>query len=600
MSRSSAKSSRKSAASAVAMGFAPSAEPPAADTPGSGPALGKLETAVTQLRQQAITPMLRRAVAALREEDALTGARWALKALNLDPRAGMAWYVLAVAREKAGDFVQSIKAYQSALALLPDESDVANDLGRLAFRMGMKDLAEQLFRRYLSSHPTSWGTVCSLATAVRDQGRGGEAIEILRDAIRQCPTEADLWNALGAVMAEKADFANAIIFYDEALRLSPDTVYAYYNRGNAKLETGDTAGALADCETAFSRARSPSDQMMMKLARSTIKIALGRIAEGWDDYEARLSPHFADSTVFVVNPPQWDLDAPIDGKSLLVMAEQGLGDEVLFANMLPDLIAALGPSGKLAMSVEPRLVSLFQRSFPGAEFVPHITHRRAGRNYRSAPDLGDQKQFDLWVPLATPLRKFRRQLEDFPVRERFLTADPERVAYWRHTLESAPAGRKVGILWKSMKLDSARARYYSAFELWAPVLKTPGVTFVNVQYGDCAAEIEWARRELGVEIWSPPGIDLKNDLDDVAALSVALDLTIGFMNATSNIAAACGAPTWMISVPGAWTKLGTEHMPWYPQARVFTPKVVGEWEDTMGAVAEALAEPGGTSPGLEG
>ena len=76
-----------------------------------------------------------------------------------------------------------------------------------------------------------------------------------------------------------------------------------------------------------------------------------------------------------------------------------------------------------------------------------------------------------------------------------------------------------------MKMEFARQRYYSPFELWTPVLKTPGVSFVNVQYGDCEAEIEWARRELGVDIWTPPGIDLKDDLDDIAALSTALDLT---------------------------------------------------------------------------
>jgi hypothetical protein len=218
-----------------------------------------------------------------------------------------------------------------------------------------------------------------------------------------------------------------------------------------------------------------------------------------------------------------------------------------------------------------------------------MTFRQHGRNFRAAPALGDFERFDLWTPMASLLRRFRRGLADFPARPGFLAADPDREAHWRAALEDAPAGRKVGILWKSMKVESARARYYSPFELWAPVLKTPGVTFVNVQYGDCAAEIEWARRELGMEIWTPPGIDLKQDLDDIAALTSALDLTLGFANATSNIAAACGAPTWIISVPGAWTRLGTDRMPWYPQARVFAPPRLGAWEDTMAGVAAALA-----------
>jgi tetratricopeptide (TPR) repeat protein len=580
MSRSSAKSS----ASTSALGF----HKPEVPRPAAG-GLARLEGAVDELRAMTIAPMLRRAIDALHAEDSQTGSQLALKALEVDPKSGMAWYVLAVARERAGDFTQSIQAYQAALALLPEESDVANDLGRLAFRMGMKELAEQLFRRYLAAHPTAWGTMSNLATAVKDQGRAADAIEILKVAIKGDPTDPQLWNTLGTVLSEQADFQKAILFYDEALRLDPEHAHARYNRGNARLESGDAAGALEDCEAAAAVARAEDDKAMMQLARSTIKIAIGRIGEGWDDYEARLNPQFAAATVFVIDRPAWTPETPLAGETLLVMGEQGLGDEVLFANMLPDVLEALGPDGKLVLALEPRLVPLFRRSFPTAEIAPHITYRQHGRNHRAAPELGDFERFDHWVPMASLLRRFRRRLDDFPARKRFLVPAPDRVAHWRGVLESAPAGRKVGILWKSMKIEAARARYYSPFQLWAPILKTPGVTFVNFQYGDCAAEIEWARRELGVDIWTPPGIDLKDDLDDIAALSCALDLTLGFANATSNIAAACGAPTWIISVPGAWSRLGTDHMPWYPQVRVFNPAGLDRWEETMVGVAEALA-----------
>jgi tetratricopeptide (TPR) repeat protein len=586
------RSAAKSSASSVALGFAAPTPADAAGAPAdadSQAALVRLEGAISELKALTIASMLRRAIDALRAEDAKTGSEWALKALNQDPRSGMAWYVLAVAREKAGDFTHSIKAYESALALLPDQSEVANDLGRLAFRMGMKDLAEQLFRRYLASHPDAYSTMNNLATAVRDQGRAAEAIEILRAAVKGAPGDPMLWNTLGTVVSEQGDHTTAIVFFDEALRLDPEFAQARYNRGNARLELGDAQGALAECEAALEAARAEDDRAMMRLARSTIRIGLGRIGEGWDDYEARLDPQFAAATVFVVERPLWNPESPMQGKTLLVMGEQGLGDEVLFAGMLPEVAAALGPDGKLVLAAEERLVPLFQRSFPDVEVVPHLTFRQHGRNYRAAPAAGDFERFDLWVPMASLLRRFRRRLEDFPAGAGFLTPDPDRVAHWRAALQGAPAGRKVGILWKSMKIESARARYYSPFELWAPVLKTPGVTFVNVQYGDCAAEIEWARRELGVEIWTPPGIDLKQDLDDIAALTSALDLTLGFANATSNIAAAAGAPIWIISVPGAWTRLGTDRMPWYPQARVFSPPKLGDWEATMASVAEALA-----------
>ncbi|MGH6970026.1 MAG: flagellar protein FlbA, partial [Caulobacteraceae bacterium] len=336
------------------------------------------------------------------------------------------------------------------------------------------------------------------------------------------------------------------------------------------------------------QARVEEERLMMQLARSTIKIAQGRIAAGWEDYEARLAPLFADSTVFLVDAPRWTPEADLGGKTLLVMGEQGLGDEVLFANMLPEVMEALGPKGRMIFAVEPRLVSLFQRSFPAAEVLAHVTYRQNGRNYRGAPALEDRAGIDLWTPIASLLRRFRRDLSSFPDRPRFLAPDAARVEHWRRTLEAAPPGRKVGLLWKSMKVESARARYYSPFELWAPVLKTPGVGFVNVQYGDCEAEIAWAERELGVEVWTPPGIDLKNDLDDIGALACALDLTLGAMNATSNIAAACGAPAWIISAPAAWTRLGTDRLPWYPQARVIVPERLDRWDETMAAAGAAL------------
>jgi hypothetical protein len=192
--------------------------------------------------------------------------------------------------------------------------------------------------------------------------------------------------------------------------------------------------------------------------------------------------------------------------------------------------------------------------------------------------------------MASLLREFRTSVEAFPARRSFLAADPERVAYWRKVLSTAPAGRKVGLLWKSAITRDARHRFYSPFSAWAPVLAQPGVTFVNLQYGDCAEELAAAKRDFGVDIWSPPGIDLKQDLDDVAALCGAMDLVVGFANATLNIAAACGVPNFLISVPGAWTRLGTLTSPWYPATRVFLPPGYGEWDAVMAEVAHALGE----------
>ena len=145
-------------------------------------------------------------------------------------------------------------------------------------------------------------------------------------------------------------------------------------------------------------------------------------------------------------------------------------------------------------------------------------------------------------------------------------------------------------LWKSAVANSGRHRFFSAFEQWAPILGNRNVTFVNLQYGDCRPELETAERDFNVKIWTPPNIDLKQDLDDVAALSCAMDLVIGFSNATFNIAAACGVPAWLISNPGAWPRLGTARYPWYPQVRVYLPEGFGAWDPIMARIGVDVAK----------
>ena len=551
-------------------------------------ALSRLNLALADLQAMKVAPLLRRATAALEAEDSKRAAELALEALGLDERSGLAWHVLAIAREKVGDFKSAIQCYESALALSTDQADIANGLGRLAYRLDMKPLAVSLFTIYRAARPDCIQGANSLACVQRDLHDYGAAIETLRGAIMANPEQPLLWNTLGTVLAEQGDMATALTFFEEALRFDPAHPHALYNRANAKLDLGDLEGALADCDAAMALAKAPSDLAMMRLARSTILLCSGRVGEGWDDYEARFDPSFIDLTHFAIDRPRWTPRSHLAGRSLLLIGEQGLGDEVMFANMIPDLLDALGPNGHLTLALEPRLVSLFQRSFPTARVGAHTTHKVDGHTIRLTPFVSDPKAIDLWTPMAAPLRRFRRTLDAYPTRPSFLSADPNRVEHWREILAQRP-GLKVGVLWKSLKLDGARLRYFSPFEQWRPVLETPGLSFVNLQYGDCQAELDQARETLGLEIWQPPEIDLKDDLDDVGALCCGLDLVLGPPNATTNIAAACGGAVWMISTPGAWSLLGTDRHPWYPQVRVFAPDRFNQWDPVMRDVADTLA-----------
>jgi tetratricopeptide (TPR) repeat protein len=554
-------------------------------------ALARLNQALLELqrlRAEHLLPLLHKAVAEMMADRPKEGAELAIEALKMDERCAVAWHVLAVCREKSDDFTSALKCYETALKLNPDEPEVANDLGRLAYRMGFLEEAEQLFQAYMEKVPHSPDGANNLANAQRDQFRFGEAIETIRSAIRAHPESALLWNTLGTILAEQGEMKTALIFFDEAIRLDPKFAKAIYNRSNAVLALGDPQGALIDCCSALSLTQLDSEVSMMKLARATMLLAGGELGGGWDGYEARLEPHYSDVTHFAVDRPRWTPDMKLEGQRLLLIGEQGLGDEVLFANTLPDVIEALGPSGRLYLAVEPRLQPLLQRSFPTAVVGPHVTVKIEHHTVRVA-NFVEPEAIDCWAPLASPLRRFRRRLEDFPNRARFLEPDPARVAHWRETLKDAGEGRKIGVVWKSLVKATNRSRHFAPFEAWAPVLGTPGAVMINLQYGDSAAEVAYARETLGVELWTPPGIDVKNDLDDLAALTSALDLVIGPANATTNIAAAAGAATWLISTPGAWPRLGTDRYPWYPQMRVFTPDAYNDWDKTLGGLADALS-----------
>jgi len=556
----------------------------------SSDALARLDRQVNEVRNQETAKLVARAIQAMQNRDFAKGEKLALKALERDETLGVAWHVLGIAREKTDDFAGSIHCYEAALKLLPNHGAVAGDLGRLAFRLGMPELAVKLFVHYLNERPGALEGINNLACGLRDLNRCDDAIEVLRPAINDNPEQPLLWNTLGTVMCSLGDGKTALTFFDETLRLDPKFGKGYHNRAYAKLDLGDVEGALVDCDQAIALAADAEDLATIKFGRSTVLLARGRVAEGWKEYEARFSEDLVEAPRFTIEAPRWRTGMDLAGKSLMICAEQGLGDEVMFANMLPDVIEALGPKGKLSLAVERRLVPLFKRSFPQANVTAHRTVSYEGRVYRGAPEIQDWSGIDQWAPMGALLETFRPSIESFPDRPNFLTADPDRVEHWRRELETAPKGPKVGLLWKSLKLNGERARQFSPFMQWRPVLETPGVSFVNLQYGDCAEEIALAKEEFGVDIWQPPGIDLKQDLDDVAALCCAMDLIVGFSNATTNLGGSCGAPIWMLTGAAAWTRLGAHAWPWYPQTRCFITPDFNDWNPTMQEVSVALRE----------
>lgn len=510
--------------------------------------------------------------------------------LRSPDRETLDWGRIARRLEADGDLPAALDAYQRALTAAPDDLDLLDDLGRLALAMELAEVAEAFFRHALSLDPERLPAIDGLARALAAQGRA-EAIEVLRRAATRRPEEPVLWNALGVLVNQQGDSDRALVFFEQALRLSPRFAQAAYNRSNVWLDLGDAGKGLAECERAIALAErdgaSAPDLAMMRFAAATMRLCAGELASGWDAYESRLSEDLARPVRFETDAPRWRAEDDLAGRALLIFGEQGLGDEVMFASLVPDLIEAAGPEGRVALGVEPRLLPLFRRSFPGAMVAPHATRRDGRFAVRSAPAFA-RDRFDVAAPLGSLPRRFRRTLADFPERRRYLLANPARVSHWRRVLEDLGPAAKVGLTWRGGKLNGERARQYPPLEAWGAVLRMSEVRFVSLQYGDADAEIAAFRQAFGADVWTPPGIDLRNDLDDLAALACALDLVIGVANATTNLSAACGAETWILGAPAAWPRLGTERYPWYPSARAFIAGRFGAWAQVVEELVRAL------------
>jgi tetratricopeptide (TPR) repeat protein len=537
-----------------------------------------------------IIPILRRAKTKLDAHDPSGAAKLALRALGADEHHALANHILGIALERLGHLSKALEFYERSWRQDPTDGEIYQNLALVAWKLDMLPAAEKFLQLFLEIDPGNVNGVINLGGVLRDLGRFDEAVELIRAAIYQHQDDAMLWNSLATVLLESGDPIQALTFYDEALRLDAGSARIWHNTAYAAGLAGDRKRAADAGEKALGMSTNPEDKATIEYGLSQAYLALGQLEKGWKAHLSRFNPHSPVNMLMAIELPRWDGDSELAGKRVLLMGEQGLGDEVLYMNAAQDFIDAVGPKGRVDFAVERRLMPVVERTFAPKTLVRHMNVNREGRQIRLIPDIKDWTNYDVLVPMGNAVAAHRKTLDDFPNHQGYLVPDPEKVSAMRDAVAALPAGPRIGLCWKSMVMNANRAKYFSPFEAWKPILKTPDAVFVSMQYGDCADEIAQAQKELGVTIHELPGLDLKEDLDGVAAAGLALDLTIGPMNASTNLSAAHGGLVWFLASPDHWPLHSTGTIPWYPNARVFSPKQFGQWDETMKRVTEALAE----------
>jgi Tfp pilus assembly protein PilF len=559
-------------------------------------ALDKLEELSNELHTQKerkrSNRLMRLALKAWRQGRIEAAGRAAMRATEHDETNPKAYHLLGLYLERMGFVHKALVTYERAFQLDPENPDLMLNLGTLAYNMKEYEGAARMFSLYIAAHPSSPHGYNNLANTQSEQGKSDEAIETLRQALFLMPQEAILWNSLGIILVDSGRIDESFVFFSEAVRLEPQCGRYYHNLAHAFLHCGRLADGLECYEKALALGTDPADILEMKHSRAICLIGLGRLEEGFAAHEIRLNERFRTYAHHVVNAPYWKGEDAA-GKKILIVGEQGLGDEILFANILPDLSREIGPGGKLMIAVDKRMIPLFQRSYPNALVDTYADRKWVDADGNKALRLigfaEGANQPDYWALMGSPIGRYRKRVEDFP-REAFLTPDPVRVAALRERLAAGGPGLKVGICWRSMLMTSNRAKFYSPLDLWGPVLTMPGVRIVNLQYGDCQEELARAEQMHGARIEIIEGLDLKDDIDGAAALAAAVDLVISAPTASAALAAAVGTETWFLTAEKAWVQLSTNEYPWYRKTRAFTPAKFGDWPDLLAKVAAALKE----------
>jgi tetratricopeptide (TPR) repeat protein len=552
---------------------------------------GLFDEAVAQKARHRSNQFLKRAVRVWRKGDIVRAGQWALKATEADDGNAKAFHVLAMALERMGHLHKALVTYERAFQLDPEDPELLINLGLTAWNLKFTEGAAKMFQLYIAACPGSPLGYNNLGSVQCDLGMPDVAIGTLTAALNQMPQHGILWNALATVLAEEGRADESLVFYEEALRLEPDFARGYHNLGYAYQHLGQLETALANYDRALELAVDTIERRETAHSRSICLIGAGKLEEGFAAYEIRNDQRFRSYLHHLVEAPLWQGES-LAGRKVLIVGEQGLGDEFMFANILPDLCDAIGPQGKLQIAVDPRLVSLFQRSYPHAEVGSYddrtLMDADGNKALRLIPFAAKENKPDVWAPMGTALQYYRKRLGDFP-HQPFLTPDASRVAEFRGKLSALP-GKKVGLCWRSMMLGAKRAKYFSPIDAWGPILKTPGVSFINLQYGDAAAEITRAAERFGVTIHQMDGLDLKDDIDGSAALCAALDLVLSAPTAAAATAASVGAEVWFLTAGRTWPQLGTDEYPWYAKTRVLSPEKFGDWNALMPEAAEQLAD----------
>jgi len=492
------------------------------------------------------------------------------KSIALKPDYADAYNNMGNALKDQGKLDKAIEAYDKALSLKPNNAVIYSNMGNALQDQGKMDKAIEAYNKSIVLKPDYADAYNNMGNALQDQGKLDEAIEAYNKSIALKPDYADTYNNMGTALKDQGKLDEAIEAYNKSIALKPDYAEAYCNKGT----TLQVQGKFDEAIEAYNKSIAlKPDYADAHKNLGLILIKSGKLKEGLDKYEWRWRTNKFLSQQRHFSKPMWNSKQGLDGKTIFLWSEQGIGDTLNWSSCLLHVTSHIK---QCILQCQEKLVPLLERSFPNIEV----------KAVNKSLDL-ERDDFDFHLPMGSLYKNFIRDISKKDKAKAYLIPDPVRVNFWKERINSLGKGPYIGICWKSAYINIKRRPNYALISELYPILKLPNVTFVNLQYTDFANDLTKVKEELGVTIHNFDDLDHFNNIDDVAALCSALDMVVSTKTTVPFISAGVGTSTKLAN----WKQSGWNNIlynPFGPLVDIFERDTKEPWVNVFGSIAKDI------------
>tara|TARA_B100000579_G_scaffold430378_1_gene443665 strand:- start:8058 stop:9848 length:1791 start_codon:yes stop_codon:yes gene_type:complete len=493
------------------------------------------------------------------------------KAIKLKPDFADSHSNLGNILKDLGNLNEAEKFYRKAIQLNPEFDNAYYNLGNILKDLGNLNEAEKFYRKAIQLNPKIDNAHYNLGNVLKDLGNLNQAKNFYLKAIQLNPKFDKAYYNLGNILRDLGNLNEAENFYRKTIQLNPDFADAHSNLGNILAELGKLQEAELSTRKAI-ELKPNFAEANFNLSLLLLKLKIFK--EGWDKYEWRWKCNNINSKLLLkTNKPKWTKE---NRGRVLLWVDQGLGlgDQILFCSLISDFIYKVD---KIILKVDKRLIPLLKRSFKNnIEFI-------------SMEESANEKEYDYHLPIGSLAKYLRKTLDSFDSLNKFsLLINKEKAKEYKKRLLNCKHKKLIGISWtsKSKKFPSS----LMTLKKMISGIYSPGIRFINLQYGDVKEEIKNVIKNLGVEVLEIEELDYFNDIDDLAALISACDEIVTIDNITATLSGALGVNTKVIIPKNSYWPYGVKDKQsyWFRSIKIFRQIKKNDWSTPLNEIRKEI------------